>query len=97
MLVPAPGDPVADAAQPAGSGAPAAGGAGGTGGAASAPLDLNSGHRGSAGPAAGVGPVSPAIMAWRTAHGRFTSVDELGEVEGIGPKALERLRALVRV
>ncbi|OBH56767.1 ComEA family DNA-binding protein [Mycobacterium sp. E2479] len=46
----------------------------------------------------GVGPVTAAaIVAWRQANGRFTSVDQLGEVEGIGPARLEKLRALVRV
>jgi competence protein ComEA len=46
----------------------------------------------------GVGPVTAAaIAAWRQAHGKFTSVDQLGEVDGIGPARLEKLRALVRV
>ena len=37
------------------------------------------------------------ILAWRTEHGRFTSVDELGEVSGIGEKRLEEIRPKVRV
>jgi competence protein ComEA len=46
----------------------------------------------------GVGPVrAAAIVAWRTANGKFTSVDQLGEVDGIGPGRLEKLRPLVRV
>ena len=46
----------------------------------------------------GVGPVTAQrILAWREAHGRFTRVDELAEVEGIGAKTLERLTPLVRV
>jgi competence protein ComEA len=46
----------------------------------------------------GVGPVlAGRIVAWRTQHGRFSRVDELGEVAGIGPKLLERLRPLVSV
>ncbi|WP_292990018.1 ComEA family DNA-binding protein [Mycobacterium sp.] len=46
----------------------------------------------------GVGPVmAKAIVAWRQAHGKFTSVDQLGEVDGIGPGRLEKLRPLVRV
>lgn len=46
----------------------------------------------------GVGPVTAAaIVAWRQANGRFTSVDQLADVEGIGPARLEKLRALVRV
>ena len=46
----------------------------------------------------GVGPVTAAaIVAWRDVHGRFAGVDQLGEVDGIGPARLEKLRALVRV
>lgn len=46
----------------------------------------------------GVGPVTAAaIVAWRQANGKFTSVDQLADVEGIGPARLEKLRALVRV
>ena len=44
----------------------------------------------------GVGPVlAQRILDWRTAHGRFTSVDELGEVSGIGDKLMARLRPRV--
>lgn len=46
----------------------------------------------------GVGPVTAAaIVSWRDANGKFTSVDQLAEVDGIGPARLEKLRALVRV
>lgn len=46
----------------------------------------------------GVGPVTAAaIVAWRQANGKFTSVDQLADVEGIGPARLEKLRSLVRV
>lgn len=46
----------------------------------------------------GVGPVTAAaIIAWRDANGPFAGVDQLGEVEGIGPARLEKLRALVHV
>jgi competence protein ComEA len=44
----------------------------------------------------GVGPVlAQRILDWRAEHGRFTSVDELGEVSGIGEKLLAQLRPLV--
>ncbi|MFC9664383.1 ComEA family DNA-binding protein [Nocardia sp. NPDC127606] len=44
----------------------------------------------------GVGPVTAkAILAWRTTNGRFTDVAQLGEVDGIGPARLARLRDLV--
>jgi competence protein ComEA len=46
----------------------------------------------------GVGPVLAArILEWRQANGPFRSVDELGEVSGIGDATLARLRQLVRV
>ncbi len=46
----------------------------------------------------GVGPVTAAaIVAWRQTNGKFTNVDQLADVDGIGPARLEKLRALVRV
>lgn len=46
----------------------------------------------------GVGPVTAAaIVAWRDANGKFSSVDQLAEVDGIGPARLDKLRRLVRV
>ncbi len=46
----------------------------------------------------GIGPVTAAaIVAWREANGKFTKVDQLAEVDGIGPARLEKLRPLVRV
>ena len=46
----------------------------------------------------GVGPVTAAaIVAWRQGNGGFTNVDQLSEVDGIGPARLEKLRPLVRV
>ncbi len=46
----------------------------------------------------GVGPVTAdAIVAWREANGRFASVDQLGDVDGIGPARLDKLRPLVHV
>lgn len=45
-----------------------------------------------------VGPVTAqAILAWRDAHGGFTSVDELLEVDGIGPATLDQLTPYVTV
>lgn len=46
----------------------------------------------------GIGPVTAAaIVAWREANGKFTSVDQLADVDGIGPARLDKLRSLVRV
>lgn len=36
-----------------------------------------------------------AIVAWREEHGPFKSVDDLGQVKGIGPATLERNRAAI--
>jgi competence protein ComEA len=45
-----------------------------------------------------VGPVTAqAIIAWRNENGRFTSVDELLDVTGIGDKTLAQLRPYVYV
>jgi competence protein ComEA len=46
----------------------------------------------------GVGPVlAQRILDWRQEHGRFSSVEELGEVSGIGDARLADLRPRVRV
>jgi competence protein ComEA len=46
----------------------------------------------------GVGPVlAQRIIDWRAEHGRFASVDELGEVSGIGEKIFAQLRPKVSV
>ena len=37
------------------------------------------------------------ILDWRAAHGRFTSVDQLREISGIGQARLAHLKGLVRV
>lgn len=45
-----------------------------------------------------IGPaLASRIIAWRDDHGRFTSVDDLLAVSGIGEKMLAGLRDLVRV
>ncbi len=46
----------------------------------------------------GVGPkTAQRIVEYREAHGRFSSVDELMNVKGIGPKKLEQIRLLATV
>ena len=37
------------------------------------------------------------ILDWRTEHGRFTAVEELGEVSGIGDKIYAQLAPKVTV
>ena len=61
-------------------------------------MDLNSATEANLDALPGIGPVlAGRIVAWRAAHGRFTRVEELGEVTGIGDKLLGELRGLVRV
>lgn len=38
-----------------------------------------------------------AILAWREQHERFSRVEELLEIEGIGTKTFQRLEPLVTV
>lgn len=62
------------------------------------PVDLNTATVEQLDALPGVGPVTAAaIVAWREANGKFSSVDQLGDVDGIGPARLDKLRALVRV
>ena len=64
----------------------------------SAPIDLNAATEQDLDALPGVGPVTAAaIVSWRSANGPFSSVDQLGDVDGIGPARLEKLRALVDV
>ena len=66
------------------------------GGASGAKVSLNTADLTALDTLPGVGPVlAQRILDWRTAHGRFTSVDELGEVSGIGEKLLAQLSPLV--
>ncbi len=76
--------------------APTAGGSGG--GAAGGVLDLNTATRDQLDTLPRVGPaIADRIIAWREQNGRFTSVDDLLSVPGIGQKMLDGIRDLVRV
>jgi competence protein ComEA len=96
--VPQTGEVVDEAA-----GVPPAGpAAGGTGSGDSAPsgakIDLNSATAEELGGLPRVGPVlAQRIVDWRKEHGRFSTVEELDAVDGVGPKMLEALLPLVRV
>jgi competence ComEA-like helix-hairpin-helix protein len=44
----------------------------------------------------GIGPaMAQRILDFRTAHGKFGSIDDLDKVKGIGPRTLAKLRPLV--
>lgn len=76
------------------------GSAGGTGGPGSSTsqVNLNTATLEQLDTLPGVGPVTAQkILAWRTEHKRFTRVEELQEVDGIGPKSYAELRPHVRV
>ncbi|HET7303528.1 MAG TPA: helix-hairpin-helix domain-containing protein [Segeticoccus sp.] len=88
----------------------AAGGAGGVAGAGAVgtgpgaagttepPVDLNAATAEQLETLPGVGPVlAQRILEWRTAHGRFSSVEELLEVSGIGDKTFADLQPRVTV
>jgi competence protein ComEA len=76
------------AASPPGGGARAAGPA--------APVNLNSATVEQLDTLDGVGPATAQkIIDYRTQHGGFRSVDDLGNVPGIGPKRLAALREKV--
>lgn len=91
VLVPGPGTAL-----------PGAAGAPGTGAQSGSPpaglVDLNSADLTALDALPGIGPVlAQRVLDWRTEHGRFTSIEELTEVPGIGPSLLDGVRDLVRV
>lgn len=93
VRVPRPGEaasaPDASSGGPDGAGAP--GSAGGL-------VNLNTASESALEELPGVGPVlAQRIIDWRTEHGRFTSVDELAEVSGIGEKMFAQLQGKVAV
>ncbi|RII84850.1 ComEA family DNA-binding protein, partial [Clavibacter michiganensis subsp. insidiosus] len=79
--------------------APAGAAGGGAGSASpSAPVDLNTATAEQLETLPRVGPsLAARIIAWRSAHGRFARVADLGRVPGIGDRTLASLTPLVRV
>lgn len=89
ILVPKKGDQASGAATTGTTGVP-----GSTGGL----VNINTADAATLETLNGVGPVLAAsIIAYRTEHGPFTSVDQLDEVSGIGTATLEDLRSQVTV
>ena len=80
-----------DSAVSSGSGYPGAAAAGGT-------VDLNAATVAELDALPGVGPVTAtSIVSWREINGPFISVDQLAEVDGIGPGRLAKIRDLVHI
>ncbi|MHB1474353.1 MAG: helix-hairpin-helix domain-containing protein [Dermatophilaceae bacterium] len=95
IVVPKPGESIltggVSGAGGAGAGSSGVGSVGGL-------IDLNTADVSALDSLPGVGPVlAQRILEWRAQHGRFTSVDELGEVSGIGDKILAQIRPKVTV
>ena len=86
--------PQGDINEPGGAVAAGGAGAGGTTGL----VNLNTASQAALEALPGVGPVTAQkILAWRSQHGRFNTVAELQEVDGIGPKTLAQLEPYVCV
>ena len=101
-IAPAPGQPAvmgsSSTGETAAAGPSATPATAGKSPAPGASVDLNTATVEQLDALPGIGPVTAAaIVAWRDANGRFTSVDQLGDVDGIGPARLEKLRKLVHV
>ena len=87
VFVPIRGQPVPTPIAPAGAGASGGG-----------VVDLNTATADQLDALPGVGPATAqAILDYRKQHGRFRSVQDLLQVEGIGPAKLEKLRQRVKV
>ena len=101
VYIPALGQVDAPVAVPVAADPAAAGvGSGGARGAptAQAPVDINAATAEELDALPGVGPsTAAAIVAYRTEHQRFASIDELQEVRGIGPAKFEAMAAQVVV
>ena len=94
IVVPAIGE-----APPVVSGLPPPGGAGaGAGAAAGGTVNLNTADQAALETLPRVGPaLARRILDWRATNGRFTAIEDLMSVTGIGEKTFDGLKALVSV
>ena len=61
-------------------------------------MDLNTADEAALDTLPGVGPVmAQNILAWREANGKFTTVEQLQEISGIGPSRYAQISPLVTV
>jgi competence protein ComEA len=73
-------------------------GTGAADGAAQPPVSLNTATAEQLDTLDGVGPATASkILDWRRQHGGFRSIDDLGQIPGIGPKRLAALRGKVQL
>ena len=97
VVVPSRGPGGAAAAPAAGAAAEASGSTAVAGAAPGPPISLNSATADQLDTLDGIGPATAAkIIAWRTQHGGFRSVADLGQVPGIGPKKLAAIKDRVQ-
>jgi competence protein ComEA len=82
----------------AGASSVAGAGDGAAGGPPQAPVSLNTATAEQLDTLDGVGPATASkIREYRRQHGGFRSIDDLGEIPGIGPKRLAALRGKVQL
>jgi competence protein ComEA len=78
--------------------APVAGADAGAGDSPHAPVSLNTATAEQLDTLDGVGPATASkILEYRRQHGGFRSIDDLGEIPGIGPKRLAALKGKVQL
>lgn len=98
VRVPRPGEVLPSVVAGGPPGPPGSADGGGAAGGSGALVNLNTADVATLDTLPGVGPVlAQRIIDWRTEHGRFTSVEELGEVSGIGEKIYAQIKPKVTV
>ncbi|MFS0732927.1 ComEA family DNA-binding protein [Microbacterium sp. 1P10UB] len=98
LRIPAVGEVLADDATDTGGSAGSGSGGAGGGGTGDGRVNLNTADEAALDTLPRIGPaMAQRIIQWRDDNGRFTSVEDLLAVPGIGEKMLESLRELVTV